>query len=260
MQYAALISIVLVFASFVQAEVQTKTVEYRHGDVTFKGFLAYDDAITGKRPAVLVFPEWWGVNDYPKGRAKQLAGMGYVALVGDLYGGGKTTTDPKEAASLSGSFKANRAELCARARAALDTLKADPHADTSRVAVIGYCFGGTTALELARSGADVQGVATFHAGLDVPDTGDASNIRAKILVMTGGDDPNVPPAVLNAFEDQMRKGKVDWEVVVFGGAVHSFTNPASGSDPSRGVAYNAQADHRSWEIMKLFFGEIFEKK
>ena len=147
----------------------------------------------------------------------------------------------------------------ARANAGLDTLAASPLVDTSRLAVIGYCFGGTAALELARSGANLLGTVSFHGGLDTPNPADARNIRGKVLALHGADDPHVPPEQVAAFQQEMRQAKVDWEMVYYGGAVHAFTNPDSGNDPSKGVAYNAEADRRSWEEMKLFFAEIFGK-
>jgi len=146
----------------------------------------------------------------------------------------------------------------ARAQAGLETLKSQPMVDAKRLAAIGYCFGGTTVLELARSGADVVGVVSFHGGLDTPNPVDAKNIRGKVLVLQGGDDPFVPPEQVTAFQDEMRKAGVDWQFVTYGGAVHSFTNPASGNDNSKGAAYNAAADRRSWLAMQQFFNELFK--
>ena len=145
----------------------------------------------------------------------------------------------------------------ARVNAALDTIRGLDVVDPKRIAAIGYCFGGATVLELARSGADVAGVVSFHGGLGTPNPGDAKNIKCKVLALVGGDDPSVPPAQVEAFEQEMRQAGVDWQVNIYGGAVHSFTNPASGNDSSRGAAYNEKADKRSWQAMRLFFGEIF---
>ncbi len=238
----------------------TKTVEYRQADTVLEGYLAYDDSVSGKRPGVLVVHEWNGLGDYVKNRAQQLARLGYVAFCADIYGKGirpeTAEASAKEAAKYRGT---DRSLLRARARAGLDELRKQPMADPDRLASIGYCFGGTTVLELARSGAEMRGVVSFHGGLDTPNPADAKNIRGKVFVLHGADDPIVPPPQVAAFEDEMRKGGVDWYMVVYGGAVHSFTNPASGDDPSKGIAYNRKADLRSWEAMKSFFNEIFAR-
>ena len=240
------------------AKVVTREVDYRDGDTVLKGYLAYDDATSAKRPGVLVAPEWWGLNDYAKKRARDVAALGYVALAIDVYGNGTVVTTPEAAGKLAGQYKGDRALMRRRVLAAFDTLAKDPHVDVSRLAAIGYCFGGTTVLELARSGAATKGTISFHGGLDTPTPEDARNIKGKVLVLTGGDDPHVPPAQVDAFEDEMRKAKVDWEVTSYGGAVHAFTNPASGNDPKNGVAYNAEADKRSFAAMEAFFKEIFQ--
>ncbi len=241
-----------------QAAVKSESVEYKQGDAILEGYLAYDDALKGKRPGVLVVHEWWGLNDYIKSRADQLAQMGYMVFAPDIYGKGKRAKDPKEAGQLAGTYWKDRKLLRERANAGLDMLMKNQLTDTKRVAAIGYCFGGTTVLELARGGADIAGVVSFHGGLDTPDVNDAKKIKAKVLVLTGADDPNVPPAQILAFADEMRKAAVDWELVMYGGAVHSFTNPAAGNDPSKGAAYNEKADRRSWQGMKDFFAEIFK--
>ena len=241
-----------------QAAVKSESVEYKQGDAVLKGYLAYDDALKGKRPGVLVVHEWWGLNDYIKSRADQLAQMGYMVFAADIYGKGKRAKDPKEAGQLAGVYWKDRKLLRERANAGLDMLMKNQLTDTKRVAAIGYCFGGTTVLEIARGGADIAGVVSFHGGLDTPDVNDAKKIKAKVLVLTGADDPNVPPAQILAFADEMRKAAVDWELVMYGGAVHSFTNPAAGNDPSKGAAYNEKADRRSWQAMKDFFAEIFK--
>ena len=180
--------------------------------------------------------------------------MGYVAFAIDMYGKGIRPKTPQEAAAQAGIYKQDRALMRARALAGLEVLRSNPLCDPKRVAAIGYCFGGTVVLEIARSGADVAGVVSFHGGLDTPTPADAKNIRCKVLVLHGGDDPHVPRKDVDAFEDEMRAAGVDWQLVVYGGAVHSFTNPAAGNDKSKGAAYNAEADSRSWEAMKAFFG------
>ena len=239
------------------AAVKTEPVEYKQGDTTLEGWLVYDDAGSGKRPGVLVVHDWFGVSDYVKGRAEQLAKLGYVAFVADIYGKGVRPQTPKDAGAEAGKFKSDRALLRARVNAALDVLKSNPNVDPARIAAIGYCFGGTTVLELARSGADIAGIVTFHGGLDTPTPEDAKNIKCKVLILHGADDPFAPAAQVAAVEDEMRKAGVDYEITLYGGAVHAFTREDSGNDPSKGIAYNEKADKRSWQAMQDFFAEIF---
>lgn len=251
---AAVVSV----ASITGAAVKTQTVNYEQGGTRLVGFLAWDDAAQGKRPGVIVCPEWWGLNDYAKFRAHKLAELGYVALAVDLFGDGKTTEDPKEAGSLAGALKANRALLRARVNAGLEQLKKAEHVDPQQTAAIGYCFGGTTAIELARSGADVKAVVTFHAGLDSPNPADGTNIKAHILVCHGGNDSFTSEKDFDAFEDEMRQAHVDWQINIYGGAVHSFTNPGADKHGIPGIAYNTEADRRSWRDMQLFFDETLK--
>jgi dienelactone hydrolase len=258
MRILALGVVVLMGTSTANAAVQTRVVEYQQGDAVLEGYLAWDDAIQGQRPGVLVVHEWTGLGDYAKTRARQLAKLGYVAFAADIYGKGIRPKTPQEAGAQAGIYKQDRALMRARVQAGLDVLRHDPRCNPKRVAAIGYCFGGTCVLELARSGADVAGVVSFHGGLDTPTPADARNIRCKVLVLHGGDDPHMPRKDVEAFEDEMRAGGVDWQLVVYGGAVHAFTNPASGSDKSRGAAYDARADRRSWEAMKVFFAETLK--
>ena len=239
------------------AAVRTEMVEYKLGDTALEGYLAYDDSTKARRPGVLLIHEWMGLGPYEKRRAEQLAAMGYVAFAADIYGKGVRPRNADEAKQTSATYKNNRTLLRARVQAALDTLKKQPFADPARIAAIGYCFGGTTALELARSGADVRGVVSFHGGLDSPNPMDGRNIKAKVLVLHGADDPLVPQDQILAFQDEMRNGGVDWQMIYYGGAVHRFTAREAGDNPSTGLAYNEKADRRSWEDMKQFFGEIF---
>jgi dienelactone hydrolase len=221
--------------------------------------VAWDDAVKGPRPAVLVVHEWWGLNDYARDRAKALAAMGYLALAADIYGDGFETKDPAKAKELAGKFRGgDRALLRERVTSALEALRNHPLADKGKVAAIGYCFGGTAVLELARAGAELAGVVSFHGGLSTPTPAGPGAIRAKVLVLHGADDPSVPPADVQAFQDEMKKSGADWQMVAYGGAVHTFTNPAAGKDPSRGSAYNERAARRSWEHMKVFFAEILK--
>jgi dienelactone hydrolase len=248
----------LLGCNIASAEVITRTVEYRQGDSRLVGYLAYPSDNRKRHPGVLVAPEWWGLNDYAKGRAEQLAELGYVALAIDIYGEGKTTTDPQEAAALAKTYKENRTLLRDRVRAGLETLKVQPMVDGRRLAAIGYCFGGTAVLELARDGADLSGVVSFHGGLDTSKSAQAKQIRASILVLHGADDPLVTPEQLADFQEEMRAAGTDWQLVAYGNAVHGFTNPAAGTDKSRGVAYSPLADRRSWQAMQRFLAELFE--
>jgi dienelactone hydrolase len=242
----------------VHAAIHTETVEYKQGDTALEGFVAYDDAIQGKRPGVLVVHQWMGLTDYEKKRAEMLAQLGYVAFCADIYGKGVRPQNATEAGAQAGKYKSDRQLLRARVNAGLDALRQQPLVDSKRVAAIGYCFGGTTVLELARSGADVAGVVSFHGGLDAPDPADGKNIKCKVLVCHGADDPFSSPQDIAAFENEMRKGGVDWQLIKYGGAVHSFTQPMAGNDNSKGAAYNEKADQRSWEAMNRFFAEIFK--
>ncbi|MBJ6750101.1 dienelactone hydrolase family protein [Geomonas anaerohicana] len=240
------------------AAVVGHNVEYRQGDTVLEGYLAYDDTIKEKRPGVLIIHEWTGVSPYEKMRAEQLARLGYVAFAADIYGKGVRPVGPEQAAKEAAKYRGNdRSLIRARGAAGLETLAGLPQVDPKRLAVMGYCFGGTAALELARSGADVLGTVSFHGGLSTPNPADAKNIRGKVLALHGADDPYVKPDEVAAFQKEMRDAKVDWQMNYYGNAVHSFTNPKSGNDNSKGAAYNEKADRRSFEAMKLFFNEIF---
>jgi dienelactone hydrolase len=210
--------------------IRTEVMDYRHGDTVLEGYLAYDDSIQGKRPGVVVVHEWWGINNYVRMRTEQLAKLGYVAFAIDMYGKGVRAKDAKEAGSLSGTYRTDGVLMRSRANAGLEVLKNHSLTDVNRIAAIGYCFGGTTALEMARSGAALVGVVSFHGGLGTPNPGDAKNIKGKVLVLHGANDPAVPPDQVMAFQDEMRKAGADWYFVSYGGAVHSFTNPESGND------------------------------
>jgi len=247
--------LVLGLAMPAAAEVQTRIVEYRDGDTVLEGYLAWDDSFGDKRPGVLVVHEWYGLNEYAKSRARQLAEMGYLAFAADIYGKGRRASNRQEAAALTGPFREDRGLMRSRARAALQVLKTQAMVAPNHVAAIGYCFGGTCVLELARSGADFQAAVSFHGGLSTPEPRDAKNIKAKVLVLHGAADPHVPMKEVAAFAEEMESADVDWQLVMYGGAVHAFSNPDSGDDPSSGAAYDADADRRSWEHMKLFFSE-----
>lgn len=240
------------------ASVQRRTVEYLQGEAVLAGALVWDTAHPGPRPGVLVVHQWRGLGDYEYKRAEMLARLGYAVFCADIYGKGVRPGTPQEAAQLSGTYKEDRPLLQARVRAALDEFRRHAVVDPTRIAAIGYCFGGTTVLELARSGAVLRGVVSFHGGLGTPSPAERGRVAARVLVLHGADDPFVPPAEVAAFEEEMRKAGVDWQLVSYGGAVHSFTDWNAGSDPTRGAAYEEKADRRSWEAMKVFFDEILK--
>ncbi|MFZ0826729.1 MAG: dienelactone hydrolase family protein [Verrucomicrobiia bacterium] len=242
----------------VRAAIHTETVEYKQGDAMLEGFVAYDDAIKGPRPGILIVHQWMGLTDYEKHRAGMLAQLGYVAFCADIYGKGVRPQTTADAGAQAGKYKGDRQLLRARVNAGLEALRQQPLVDPKRIAAIGYCFGGTTVIELARSGADVAGIVSFHGGLDSPTPEDGRNIKGKVLVCHGADDPYTKPEDLAAFENEMRNAKVDWQLIEYGGAVHSFTQPMAGNDNSKGAAYNEKADKRSWEAMKQFLAEIFK--
>jgi len=241
------------------AAVVTETVTYEHEGTTLEGYLAYDDVYQGQRPGVLVVHQWMGLTDYERMRARRLAELGYVALAADVYGEGVRPASTAEAREQAGKFYGDRALFRARLNAGLEQLRSHPLADPDRLAAIGYCFGGGGVLELARSGADLAGVVSFHGSLSTPDPADAENIRGSVLVCHGAADPHVPQEDVVAFVKEMEAAAVDYQLIEYGGAVHAFTQKGAGDDPSRGAAYDAKADRRSWQHMKLFFAEIFDQ-
>jgi dienelactone hydrolase len=256
MKRGTFLLILFLCAASARAAVQFQKVEYRQGETVCEGLLVFDDSIQGKRPGVLVAHQWKGLTDYEKMRAEMLAQRGYVAFCADVYGKGVRADNPKDAAALAGKYKGDRPLLRARIAAALETFRANARVNPKQIAAIGYCFGGTTVLELARNGADVTGVVSFHGGLGTPTPGDAKNIKCKVVALHGADDPFVTAEEVLAFEKEMRDAKVDWQLTAYGGAVHSFTDKNAGNDNSKGSAYNAAADARSWSAMTAFFDEV----
>jgi dienelactone hydrolase len=238
--------------------IQTRTVEYKQGDQTLEGVLVWDDALSGKRPGVLVVHQWMGLTDYERKRAEMLAQLGYVAFAADIYGQGIRPSNAKDAGAEAGKYKKNRLLLRERVLAGLAELRRAPGVDPTKIAAMGYCFGGTTVIELARSGAEIAGVISFHGGLDSPTPADGANIKAKVLALHGADDPFVPAADLQAFMEEMRQNKVDWQLVQYGGAVHSFTDWKLKESTRPGALYNERADKRSWEALKQFLAELFQ--
>ena len=234
------------------AAVKTKTVEYKSGSNSFEGLLVYPANAKGKVPGVLMIHNWMGVTEETKTQATRIAELGYAVFAADIYGKGIRPKGPEDAGKLAGTYKADRKLFRERLQLGLDTLKAQTGIDSSKLLAVGYCFGGTAAVELARSGADIKGVVSFHGGLDSPTPADGKNIKARVLALHGADDPYVKAEDLAAFEQEMRDNQIDWELVKYGNTVHSFTEKAAGNDNSKGAAYNAKADVRSFEAFKDF--------
>jgi len=233
-------------------------VRYEADGLAMVSHLYLPETLSDRRaPGVLVFPEAFGLGEHAKSRAERLAALGYVALACDIHGDGKIVGSLDEVMALLGPLFADPSRTRARAQGGLRALAARDEVDANRVASIGFCFGGTLSLELARSGADIRGVVSFHGGLSTA-TPDASKVKAKLLVCTGADDPGIPVEQRNAFEEEMRAAKVDWQMHVYGGVVHSFTNPdADKLGRPEFARYDAKADARSWATMRAFFDEIF---
>jgi dienelactone hydrolase len=243
-----------------ETKVLGKTVEYSAQGAVMKGYLAYDESVKGKRPGVLVVPEWWGLNDYARRRAGMLAELGYTALAVDMYGEGKVVTTPDEAGKLSSEAMKNFDASKARFMAALDFLKGQPTVDPSRIAAIGYCFGGGIVLNMARQGVDLKGVASFHGGLAAVKPVQPGSVRAKILVLNGGADQFITPEQIEAFKQEMKAAGADFQFISYPGALHSFTNPEAtelGKKFNMPIAYDAQADKESWSEMKRFLTKIY---
>jgi dienelactone hydrolase len=239
------------------AAIQTEIIEYKDGDTLLEGFVAYDDAIAGPRPGVLLIHDWTGLQDYAKRRATMLAEMGYVAFCADIYGKGIRPTDPKECAVQAGTYKNDLPLLRRRVSLGLEQIRKLDRVEKDKVAAIGYCFGGTSVLELARSGAEVKGVVSFHGGLGTTMPAEEGKVKARILICHGADDPYVKPAEVDAFKDEMARAKAEMQFISYPGAVHSFTKKEAGNDPSKGNAYDEKSDKASWAAMKKFFDELF---
>lgn len=233
-----------------------RKVDYTDGATHCIGEFHWDEGKSGPRPGVVVFPEAFGLNDHAKERARRLADLGFAALAADMHGDAQVF----DAASLSSTIQGyygDRAHWRRRAQAALDALTAQPEVDGSKVAAIGFCFGGATCLELVRTGAPLTAIVTFHGGLLPEMAGDAGRIQSSVLVCHGADDPLVQDETMKAVMDEFRRDKVDWQVLYLGNAVHSFTDPLAGSHGIPGLAYDATAEARSWTAMCNLFSELF---
>lgn len=243
-------------ASVPEAPVTSETVRFSSDGTELEGYLARPSGDDSPRPAVLVLHDWFGMTDHVRVRAEMLARLGYVALAGDIYGVDSQPKDGGEAGSLAGKFYGDVDLFRARALANLEKLRADPSVDSSRIAVMGYCFGGSGALEVARAGADVAGVVSFHGNLRTGAPAEPGSVTAPVLVLTGADDPVVPPESVVAFEDELRAaGADDWQIVSYSGALHAFAVPGTNM-PEHGAAFQETANRRSWAAMNDFFGEV----
>lgn len=256
MKCLILFALILGICAEGNATLVEKNVEYRDGDILLEGYFVYDDSVQGKRPGVLVVHEWWGLNDYIKRRARQLAETGYSVFAVDMFGKGIVTNDPDEASRLAGQFK-DKNIMRRRIKAGLDVLAGHDLVDSRQLAAIGFCFGGTTVMELAYSGADIKGAVSFHGSLPIPSLGDIDRIKAGILVLHGYDDPFVSSERIALFQKSMKEARADWQLVVYGGAKHGFTNPDADKVHIDGIAYNEKAAFRAWNLMKAYLQEIF---
>jgi dienelactone hydrolase len=256
-QFLAMFLMVMFLGTSAEAKVVGKSVAYEQGGIQLEGYLAYDDAVSGRRPGVLVVHEWWGLNEYARGRAEQLARLGYVAFAVDMYGKGRVTKHPEQAGAWAKEVNSNVQAWQQRALAGLEVLRKEPLTDTERIAAIGYCFGGATVQQLAYGGADIKGVVSFHGSFVLPPPEQAKKVKAKILVCQGAADPMVKPGNVEQYIAAMEKSGLDWQLIIYGGAKHSFTNPDADKVGMAGLAYSKSADQRSWADMQVFFKEIF---
>ena len=252
----------LLLAGTAFAKLHDKEVEYSANGLTMKGYIAYDDAVTGKRPGILVVHEWWGYNNYARKRAKMLAELGYTAMAVDMYGNGKQAEHPDDAGKFSAAVMKNLPEAKARFLAGMHLLQEQPTVDGTNIGAIGYCFGGGVVLTMARLGVDLKGVVSFHGMLGTQTPAQPGDVKAKILVCAGAADPFVPKEAVEGFRKEMDSAKVDYTLISYPGAKHAFTNPNAdtyGKKFNLPLVYNEKADKGSWSAMKDFFKKVFSK-
>lgn len=236
--------------------IQTRTIDYQDGDIDLQGYLAWDDAVEGKRPGVMISHAWAGRSDFENGKAEALAKLGYVGFALDNFGSGILGTNTEENSALIQPFLDDRAMLQGRMQIALEVLKGLDEVDASRVAAIGFCFGGLCVLDLARIGIDIRGVVSFHGLFGSPGNTAGNKIRAKVLALHGWDDPMAPPDQVISLAEELSSMGADWQVHGYGNTMHAFTNPQA-NDPEFGTVYSPDADRRSWNAMQDFLTEIF---
>ena len=263
MKHLAWVSFLMGFTVAAQAAVIGKPVEYRQGETLMRGYLAYDDARQGKRPGILVVHEWWGLNDYAKRRAEQLAGMGYTALAVDMYGDGKTASHPDDAGKFAGAVRKNLPLATARFEAAKALLAAQPTVDPESISAIGYCFGGGVVLEMARRGVDLDLVASFHGSLGTEHPAQKGDVKAEVLVFNGADDPFTKPDQIDAFIAEMEAAGAKYSFTNYEGAKHSFTNRDAdeyGRQFGLPLQYNPAADSQSWQALSEALERVYGKR
>ena len=246
----------LVFSTGLYAQIQSETVAYRDGEVDLEGYMVWDDRFEGKRPGIIVVHEWWGLNDYARKRARMLAELGYVAFAVDMYGKGKVTEHGARAKEWYLQIANNIEAWRRRALLGLDLLRKHKLVDPEHTAAIGYCFGGATVMEMAYAGADLDAVVSFHGSLPLPEEGGAP-IRARILAAHGYADAFIPPGQVDKFQQALEATGADWEMAIYAGARHGFTNADAGRYEMENVEYNPKADARSWQSMRRFLKEAF---
>ena len=235
---------------------QLESIAYKDGSQNLIGFSSKPKKANADKSGILILPAWMGIDDHSKEVAQQLSDLGHYAFIADIYGEGNYPKNSSEAGKQAGFYKNNVADYHRRIQLALDQL-IQSGANKDKIVIIGYCFGGTGALEAARAGINVKGVVSFHGGLGKAANSPTNEIKAKVLVLHGADDPFVPVKDIEAFQNEMRESKADWQMVYYANSVHAFTHKDAGNDNSKGAAYNELADKRSWEAMKTFFEEIF---
>ena len=241
-----------------RAEVKTKVIDYSQGDTALQGFLAWDDAAKGKRPGVLVIHEAWGENQHARDQAVRLAKAGYVGFALDMYGKGKVTTHLEDAKAFMAEASKDPAVIRARFEAARKLLEGQPQVDRKRIGAVGYCFGGNVALNVARAGEDLTAVATFHAAVPSADQPVSGKVKARILINTGGADPLVPKSQVDAFVKELKDAGANISVITYPNAKHSFTNPGAAKAGMDALAYDADADRKSWDASMKMFREAFK--
>lgn len=260
MKFVATTFLSFCFISCAHAKLVSQSVDYTdEKGAALQGYVVYDDTISGKRPGILVIHDWRGLTDYTRMRSDLLAQLGYIAFAADIYGKDVRPQSVANYSKQAGIYKGNRALFRERERAAYQALLKQPMLDSTRIGAIGYCFGGTGVMEMARDGTDLKGVVSFHGGLDSQPLSPGASIKCKILALCGADDPFEKPQDMTAFEQQLRENNVDYQIVMYGHAVHAFTDSGVDAFHMEGTKYNAAADKRSWQAMRDFFAEIFAK-
>jgi len=253
----AVTATVLTLGSAAFAAVKTRELEYKQDSTVLQDFVTWDDAAKGRRPGVLVVHEWWGHNEHARNSARRLAQAGYVGFALDMYGKGKVATHPKDAEAFMNEATRDPEVLVARFNAALEQLKQDPHVDPQKIAAIGYCFGGAVVLNMARAGADLDAVAIFHGMLATKTPAEKGKVKARVLAQIGADDPMIPSEQVEAFKKEMTSAGVKFEVIMYPHAKHSFTNPNADKAGMEALAYDSEADKKSWAVMLDMFQQVF---